>query len=555
MELRHPRAPALRGVVAGAARVALLAGPTAIGFADGGYFQDARLIGAIAAWTLVAVLAIVVEGPADGPEAAATAGRRRLVLGGTLVPRTAAARLALGGLLALTAWVLVTRAWAPLPGPAGEDVQRDALYLGALVAGALAWRGRRWACSVEALLAAGTLIVIGYGLVGRLAPGVLTLTASVYAGGRLDQPLTYWNATGALAAIGVVLCARLAGDRARPAALRTAAAAAGPPLALGLYLTYSRGALGAVAGGLLVLLLLAPTWAQLRAAVLVVGGGAVVCAVASRFDGVASLAGTPGHRERQGAVVLAILVVAMLAVAAAQAWACRSERLGHRRAGPLPLPRWVRPAGWAAAIALALVPYAAAVVGERGSAQNPTFGASAQRLGSVGSNRYAYWRVAFRTFLEHPVKGTGAASFRVDWLRERPFRESVLDAHSLYFETLAELGLVGFVLLCALLAGVLLALRRALDADPALAIGPAAALTVWAIHAGVDWDWEMPGLTLVAVTLAGMLLAQAESGRGEDRAAARPPRPAPPPRGRPATARPRSGSASRRRWRSRRAAP
>ena len=32
------------------------------------------------------------------------------------------------------------------------------------------------------------------------------------AAGRLDQPLTYWNATGALAALGLVLCARVAGD-------------------------------------------------------------------------------------------------------------------------------------------------------------------------------------------------------------------------------------------------------------------------------------------------------------------------------------------------------
>jgi O-antigen ligase len=149
------------------------------------------------------------------------------------------------------------------------------------------------------------------------------------------------------------------------------------------------------------------------------------------------------------------------------------------------------------------------VVSERGS-ENPAFGATASRFGSVGSNRYAYWRVALRTFADHPLEGTGAGSFRVDWLRERPFRESVRDAHSLYFETLAELGIVGFALLCALLAGVLLAVRRALADDRALATGPAAALVVWAVHAGVDWDWEMPAVTLLAVTLAAMLLAQGE---------------------------------------------
>jgi len=28
---------------------------------------------------------------------------------------------------------------------------------------------------------------------------------------------------------------------------------------------------------------------------------------------------------------------------------------------------------------------------------------------------------------------------------------------------------------------------------------------VYAIHAGLDWDWELPALTLVALTLAARL--------------------------------------------------
>ena len=342
------------------------------------------------------------------------------------------------------------------------------------------------------------------------------------AGGRLDQPLTYWNAMGALAAIGLVLSARIAGDRLRLDAVRALAAGAAVPMALALYLTYSRGALAAAGCGLLVLALLAPTFAQVRSIVFVVGGGGVACIVASQLDGVASLKGTMGHREAQGVLMLSVLVAVMIAVAALEAYACRAEREGRARTGAMPLPSWVRPAGFVVAICVALLPYALAVVSERGQ-DNPSFGASAQRLTSTGSNRYAYWRVALRTWADHPLQGAGAAAFRVEWLRERPFRESVRDAHSLYFETLAELGLVGFVLLCALLAGVLLAARKVLAADAALAAGPAAGLVVWAVHAGVDWDWEMPALTLVAVTLAGLLLAcsrrsahpAAERDRGE----------------------------------------
>jgi hypothetical protein len=464
--------------------VALLAGPTALAFQKAGYYEDVRLVAGIVVWALVAVLAVVADGP--------------------ILPRTTAVRLAIGGLIAFTVWVWLSKGWAPLAGPAGDDLQRDALYLGALIAGALAWRPRSWASAVEVALALGVLIVIGYGVLGRTLPGLIDLKPSFYAGGRLDQPLTYWNAMGALAAIGIVLCARIAGDRLRSESLRVIAASAAVPMTLALYLTYSRGALAAVACGLLVLILLAPTWAQLRSIVFVVGGGFVVSVVASQLDGVASLHGSMGHREAQGVLMLSVLVAAMIAVAAIQAYAVR-----RTSDAPLPLPGWARPAGFVVAICVALLPYALAVVSERGE-DNPSFGASAQRLASTGSNRYAYWRVAFHTWADHPLQGAGAAAFRVEWLRERPFRESVRDAHSLYFETLAELGLVGFVLLCALLAGVLLAARKVLGADAALAAGPAAGLVVWAVHAGVDWDWEMPALTLVAVTLAGMLLAQCE---------------------------------------------
>jgi len=525
VELRDPPAQALRRTLAAAARVALLAGPTVIAFRAGGYFEETTQIAGIVAWIVLAVLAVTVDGP--------------------IVPRTLAVRLALGGLAGYTLWVLLSRLWAPLAEPAGQDAQRDALYVAVLIAGALAWRSRPtldaasnpagsdagsdpaasrlarfdWARSVEAVVALGILVVVGYGVLGRVLPGLIELHPSRRAGGRLDQPLTYWNAMGALAAMGVVLCARMAGDRLRPPAIRMAAAAAGVPLGLGLYLTYSRGALAAVGCGLIVLALLAPTRGQIRALALVVGGAVVACLVASRLDGVASVKGALAHQERQGAVMLVVLVVVMAAAAGLAAWLARRDR-GDRR---LALPRWAFAAGWAVAIALALFPYAAAVVSERGE-DNPSFGATASRLSSVGSNRYAYWRVAVRTFADHPLKGTGAAAFRADWLRQRPFRESVRDAHSLYFETLDELGIVGFGLLCALLAGVLLAVRRTMAHEPALVTGPAAALAVWAVHAGVDWDWEMPAVTLVALTLAGLLLARCEAIGPRPR----PRRPAPP---------------------------
>jgi O-antigen ligase len=138
--------------------------------------------------------------------------------------------------------------------------------------------------------------------------------------------------------------------------------------------------------------------------------------------------------------------------------------------------------------------------------------ASAQRLQSVESNRYDYWSVA----LEHgfgadPLKGIGAGGFAVIWLEYRHVPERAKVAHSLYVETLAELGIVGFAFLSLFLAGVAIAAARAWRVAPARAAGPAAALVVWATHSAVDWDWEMPALTLLAIVLAGMLVATGEA--------------------------------------------
>ena len=139
----------------------------------------------------------------------------------------------------------------------------------------------RDAARVEPALAGGTLIVIGYGISERLLPGLLHFARSVSAQGRLEQPLTYWNAMGELAALGFVLAARLAGDASARGRCGSAAAATAP-LGLGAYLSVSRGALFACAAGLVALVVLAPQRAQLdgilvpwRPAGGLAGGGAV----------------------------------------------------------------------------------------------------------------------------------------------------------------------------------------------------------------------------------------------------------------------------------------
>jgi O-antigen ligase len=221
------------------------------------------------------------------------------------------------------------------------------------------------------------------------------------------------------------------------------------------------------------------------------------------LHGVTGLLGSRSSREGQGAIVLGALVVVGVLAAAA------SHRLiGGERPEPLQLPRR---AGW---VATALVCGGLAVAIVAGAKENNVAPLSrgARRLVTLQSNRYAYWRVALRAFADEPLHGVGAGGWSVWWLRHRDINEFAQDAHSLPLQTLAELGLVGGAALLTFFGGVAIASRDALRMNPASAAGPVAALVVYAAHAPLDWDWQMPAVTLVAVVLAGRVLAVAQRG-------------------------------------------
>jgi O-antigen ligase len=105
----------------------------------------------------------------------------------------------------------------------------------------------------------------------------------------------------------------------------------------------------------------------------------------------------------------------------------------------------------------------------------------------------------------------GAGRYEFEWLQRRTVPGKVRDAHSLYLETLAELGVTGLLLLSAALVAPLLAIRRARHRRLApFAIGAYVALLA---HAGVDWDWELPVLMVTGLVLAAVAVV---AGRPED---------------------------------------
>jgi O-antigen ligase len=127
-----------------------------------------------------------------------------------------------------------------------------------------------------------------------------------------------------------------------------------------------------------------------------------------------------------------------------------------------------------------------------------------------GENRPRYWHVAWREFTENRVLGSGAGTFDEFWLDWRTVSSYARDAHNLYLETLAELGIPGLLLLLSALLPPLFVLRRGRDPLRATA---AAGYVAYLIHTGVDWDWELPATTIAGLLCAAALLVD---GRGDD---------------------------------------
>ena len=196
--------------------------------------------------------------------------------------------------MAYAGWIALSIAWAPVADFAGDDAERALLYAVVLAAAALAFRARAAARALEPLAAAGTVVVIGYGLAGRLLPGLVTEHPQVErrrAPGPAADLLERDRRAGGDRARAV----RAPGGRprARPPAPRGAAAAA-VPLGMGCYLSFSRGALAALAAGLIAL----RAGADARAAARVRSCGGGRAGGRPRRRAVAGGAGAPGDGRR-----------------------------------------------------------------------------------------------------------------------------------------------------------------------------------------------------------------------------------------------------------------
>ncbi len=427
--------------------------------------------------------------------------------------------VAVAGFVLLAGWQLLSQRWSGSPARAVVEFDRTLLYaLVVLLAGLVATTAARRRALLLTLFGA-MVVVCGCALITRLLPEVWPVEETV-APSRLSYPVTYWNALGMMAALALLACVHVACDHRERLAIRATAVAALPMLATTLLLTFSRGAIAAAALGFVVYLVLARPRGAIVGFLAGAPTTAAAVAVAYASDAVVD-APTSAAVVSQGRTVMLVVVAAMAAAAGLLA-------LGRRFVEPWVLawriPR-VSPGRLAVGAVVALLVVAGGVVAsglsQRLADQVDSFrtgnvvddvGDSRSRLTTVGNNGRLYqWRVSTDVFERHPLDGSGAGTFAISWARDRPSDLTVNDGHSLVFEALGELGLVGVGLLALALGALLVGgAWRIRGPQRALAAALFTLLAMWLLRAQIDWDWEMPVLTAPALACGAALVG----GRG-----------------------------------------
>jgi hypothetical protein len=429
----------------------------ALGAVQGGFQPDSWVwSGALAAWA--AALGLVLGG----------SGRLR---------RDYRWVIAAG---ALVLWTLASALWSAEPAQSVLEARRVLVY-GAVVLAFVVLARRDSSRVLLAATHAGIVVLVLYALLRYLLG---SRTYIEFEGRLLAQPLGYANAIGILAAMAILLSLGRAAESSS-VRLRAAAGASVPLLALALELTGSDASLLALALGFVGMAALQPNRRALVLTVAAVLPGTLVAAWLGRHSDLTSLSA-----PRIGG-----LAVAFAAAACAALSAVATARLST--AGPARAPRRPRLAFTAAMSAIVL-------------------GALAVGVAGAPEPRSSYYHVAWHEYLAHPLLGSGAGTFGRYWLESGRVARwgGALDAHSLYVETLAELGPIGLLLVAAF---VLYPLARAVTRRGAPGVAPAAGASVaFLVHAGLDWDWELPAVVVAGLACAAVVLFAEQEGEGAD---------------------------------------
>ncbi len=420
-------------------------------------------------------------------------------------------------------WTWLALGWTGSKEQTLAELGRVAMYLGVLVLG-LALMNKRTQRPLLSGIACAVGLVALLAVLSRLVPSWFPTdnAARFYATPRLRYPFDYSDGVGEFAALGLPLLLFVA-TGARTLAGRVAGAGALPVVVLCLALTVSRGGIFAAAVGLIAFFALVPDrLPRLVTALIAALGSAVVMLELLHLAGVRDAFHHPAPASQRHAMLL-VLAVVCVAVCVGQA-SFELARQGRKRPAWLKVSR-AQSQVIAGLIALAVAAVVIVTLASRTDShlwrefKQPTHTVAGNQyfrlLSIAGSHRYQYWVVAVHAFKAHPWDGIGPGTFQFYWAAHNNLGEFVRNAHSLWIETLAELGIIGLALIggffaFALIGGAVRAFRS--PTDPRLAIAAAVATTAaFCAAAAFDWVWQIGVMPLIAM----LLVAAALGGDGE----------------------------------------
>jgi O-antigen ligase len=434
--------------------------------------------------------------------------------------------VAIGLLAGFAVWTGLAIGWSQSAEQSVIELGRIAAYLGALVL-AIALQGRTAARHTLNGLACAIGLVTVLAVFSRLDPQAFPPNAHFQFLGagsarKLSWPLNYWNGLADLAAMGVPLLLAVAVG-ARTIAARAVAGAILPLSAVCIYLTISRGGVIALGVGIAVFLALAPRRLEAVLTLLVSGAGAAILLQATPQRS-AVTSGVPNQAAiSQGTQLIWLLVVVGLGVALLQVAISHASRKFERPKLLAPDRRTFAIRAVVLAVIAIVLGVAAGVPGKLEHAwhdfKQPNGVVTPGNLNSVvgrlqaanGNGRYQLWQSAVHAYETKPWVGIGPGTFQFYWTRHATMGGFVRNAHSLYFETLAETGIIGLALLLGLLVWFsAVAVSRALRGPPGLRVavaGASGSLAAFLFSAAVEWVWQLAAIAVTALLLGAVIVA------------------------------------------------
>ena len=442
-----------------------------------------------------------------------------VILLGSVLARPAAppagALTTIIGLTAFWALALISTGWAESADQASIEASRWLLYVSVFALLVLLLRNDGLSKLALAATAAAPLVLAGYVLILSLGG----TADSLFVSGRLHEPLGYVNGQASYLLLGVWPLIAVA-ETTRRVWVGASAVGIATLLTSLTLLTQTRAILPVVAITVIAVVAIFPGRIRRVWVLIFITAGTLAASppLLDLYAGSRAPGSVPPSDDIRRAALWALAVALATGVAWGAAQVARRRLEGGVRFslaanGPVSLGVLIAVGTATALLALGTIGNPTDYARDQWDAFTQLDGGGENtRFASAGGNRYDYWRIALREFEDEPLRGVGAGNYDRDYFRLRQTAEAIRQPHSLPLQTLAELGVLGLLALLAVLVPIFVGLGQRVrsvrrgETHPALIVAAAGTFLTWFVHSLIDWVHLIPGLTMVALVAAAVLV-------------------------------------------------